>query len=80
MTLSVRDHMVVALAAARYKYPAVREADALELVSYTPTRFWQRVGWLIDQPAVEIAYPTFVRRQRRLRDARAQQRTARRAS
>lgn len=78
--MTVRDHMVIALASATYRYPAARETDALELVGYTPTRFWQRVGWLIDQPHVEREYPTFVRRQRRLRDARAQQRSGRRLS
>lgn len=77
--ITVRDHMTIALADAHYAHAAVRVSDALELVGYTETRFWQRVGWLLEQPAVEAAYPTFVRRQRRLRDARARQRTRRTA-
>lgn len=77
--ISVRDHMVLALAASTFKYPAVRASRALDETGYTETRFWQRVTWLIDQPAVEAAYPAFVRRQRRLREARQAQRSARRA-
>lgn len=75
--ISVRDHMVIALADQHYRWPAVRIAHARELVGYGETQFWARIQWLIDQPEVEAAYPAFVRRQRRLRDAR---RRARRAS
>lgn len=77
VSISVRDHMVITLADRHYRWPAVRVTHARELVGYGETQFWARVQWLIDQPAVEVAYPTFVRRQRRLRDAR---RRARRAS
>lgn len=78
--IGVRDHMVIGLASATYRYPAARANDALELTGYTETRFWQRIGWLIDQPEVEAAYPMFVHRQQRLRAARQRQRSRRRAS
>lgn len=77
--LTVRDHMTLRLAFARFGYTAVQARRALDELGYSETRFWQRVGWLIQQPAAEQAYPTDVRRLRRLHEARARQR-ARRAS
>ena len=68
--LTVRDHMALRLASARYKYEAVRDADALEQLSMSPTRFWQYVNALIDRPDAVAAYPQDVRRLRRLRDQR----------
>ena len=80
VAMTVREHMILRLAAATYRYPARREADALELVGLTPTRFWAAVDRLLDDPDALAAYPTVVRRLRRLRDARARQRSARRLS
>jgi hypothetical protein len=73
--LSIRDHMALQLAGETFRYPAVRETRALDELGYTPTRYWQRVDWLIGQPEAEVAYPGVVRRLRRLRDARARQRS-----
>lgn len=64
------------LAAATYRYPARREADALDQLDLTPTRYWALVGRLLERPDVEVAMPTEVRRLRRLRDARRRQRAA----
>jgi hypothetical protein len=71
--------MALRLAAASYRHPAVRETHALELVGLTPTSFWAMVNRTLDNPEAEQAYPTDVRRLRRLRDARRGQRSLRRA-
>lgn len=68
------EHTAIQLAAATYRYPAQREADALEQLGLTPTRFWALVHRLIDRPDVLAAYPADVHRLRRLRDARRRQR------
>lgn len=68
--MGVRDWMCLDLAAAPYRYPARREADALELVGLTPTRFWAAVGRALDDPEAERVMPVEVRRLRRLRDGR----------
>lgn len=74
--ISVRDRMVLELAAKPYRFEGRRTADALELVGYRPTQFWARVRWLLDQPEVEAERPAFVRRQRRLHEARMRLRRA----
>lgn len=66
--LSVRDQMVLDLAGATYRYPAVRVTHARERVGYSEVEFWQRVGWLLEQP--EAASHPAVPRLRRLRDRR----------
>ena len=73
--LTVRDHMTLRLAAAPYRYPARREADALDLLGLRPTPFWAAVDRLLDHPAALAAYPADVHRLRRLRDARRRQRS-----
>lgn len=75
--LTVRDHMTITLAATRFRYPAVRENRALDELGYKPTTFWARVDYLLDQPDALREHPQVVHRLRRLRDARARQRTAR---
>lgn len=76
MTLSVRDHMSIRLAAATYRYPAKRESDVLEQLGMTPATFWRHVNVLIDRPEALAAYPSEVRRLQRLRDRRRQARAA----
>ena len=44
MALSVRDHLVITIAATPYRYQGAREADALELTGYSAWRFWQRAA------------------------------------
>lgn len=77
--LSVRDHMTLRLASQRFRYPAVRATRALETLGYTESRFWQRVDWLLAQPAAMRAYPLEVNRLSRLRDGRQAQRARRTA-
>lgn len=74
--MTIRERMALELAARRYRYPARREADALELVGLTPTRFWATVDRVLDDPDAESAMPADVRRLRRLRDRRAEARRA----
>jgi len=69
------DHLALTIATATYRYPAARERDALEQLGMTPTRFWQRVSWLAEQPHAEAARPAEVRRLRRLAEARRRVRT-----
>lgn len=74
--ISVRDHMTLRLASARYKFPAARETDALEQLGMTATVFWRHVDRLIDDPRAIAAYPSETLRLRSLRDARRRLRTA----
>lgn len=73
--LTVRDHMVLRLAGARYRYPGARESDMHELVGMSPALFWRHVGHLIDRPEALAADPVLVHRLRRLRDQRQRQRS-----
>lgn len=77
--LSVRAHMAITIAAGTYRYAAAREADAHQRLSMPPVRFHAYVAALLDDPAAERERPMEVRRLRRLRDARRQARTSRRA-
>lgn len=70
------DRLALMLAARPYRHPARREADALDRLSLTPTRFWALVGRLLDDPDAEREMPAEVRRLRRLRDARRMARSA----
>lgn len=75
--LTVRDHMTLQLAGARFRYTAIQATRAYDELGYTETRFWQRVHWLLDQPAAEQAYPALVRRLRRLHADRRRRRSSR---
>lgn len=76
MTLSVRERMALELAATPYRYPAVREARALDELGLTPTSYWLLVDELLDRPDALEAMPGAVRRLRRLRDLRRRARSA----
>lgn len=66
--------LALILAATPYRYPARREADALDQLNLTPTRFWALVHRLLDDPAAEEAMPAEIHRLRRLREARSRAR------
>lgn len=74
--LTVRDHMAIRLAAARYKFEGARATAVREELRMSAPRFWQYVNALLDDPAALEAYPLDVRRLRRLRDARRRARRA----
>lgn len=61
-----------------WKYVAVKEQAALDQLGLKPTRYYQILNALIDKPEALAADPLLVKRLRRLRSAREQQRSARR--
>lgn len=64
-----------------WKYIAVKEGVIREMLGHTPTRYYQLLGHVIDEPAALAYAPQTVRRLQRLRDARlAARRASRRAS
>lgn len=77
--LTIRDAMLLTIAAAHYKHAGIRDTDFRELTGYSPTIASQRVNWLIDQPFAMEVMPLECRRLRDLREARRAYRSARRA-
>lgn len=59
-------------------YAGAKESAVLERFGLTPADYHQRLTRLIDLPAAELHAPRLVRRLRRLRSARQEQRAARR--
>lgn len=68
--LTVKDHMTLRFQERRWKYPGARNEAIWETFHETPTRHAQRLNALIDRAEAEAAYPTLVRRLRRVREAR----------
>lgn len=64
------ERTAIRLAAAHYRYPAVRDQHALEQLGLSATRYWALVNRLIDRPDVEAEMPMETHRLRRLRDQR----------
>lgn len=59
-----------------WKYAAVKETGVRERWGISSTRYYQLLNHLIDEPAALVAEPLLVRRLRRLRSARQDQRRA----
>jgi hypothetical protein len=78
--LSVKDKMTLDLAGTRFKYAGAMEAAIRERFSESTTRFYQRLGVLLDDPAALTYDAQLVNRLRRLRDQRQRQRSSRRVS
>ena len=53
-----------------WRYPGSKEGAIRELFSMSSPRYYQELNSLLDRPEAELAYPTLVRRLRRLRDSR----------
>lgn len=53
-----------------WRYPGSKEGAISELFSMSSPRYYQALNALLDRPEAEVAYPTLVRRLRRLRDCR----------
>lgn len=53
-----------------WRYPGSKEGAIRELFSMSSPRYYQLLNSLLDRPEAELAYPTLVRRLRRLRDSR----------
>lgn len=58
-----------------WRYPGSKEAAIRELFSISTPRYYQLLNALLDNAAAESAYPTLVRRLRRLRESRTQSRS-----
>jgi hypothetical protein len=53
-----------------WRYPGSKEGAIGELFSMSSPRYYQALNALLDRPEAELAYPTLVRRLRRIRDTR----------
>jgi hypothetical protein len=53
-----------------WRYPGSKEGAIRELFSMSSPRYYQFLNTLLDRPEAELAYPTLVRRLRRLRNSR----------
>jgi len=64
------DRAILDFAARTYRFPGAQaEAITVEL-QMRPTRYWQRLNFLLDQPEALAYAPVTVNRYRRLRDTR----------
>lgn len=59
-----------------YQHAGNKEADIDEVFSLSPTRYYQLLAALLDEPTALEAEPVLVKRLRRIRDSRASQRRA----
>lgn len=72
--------LLLDIAARHYVYAGARDQAILEETGLSPTRFWQRVNVLIDDPATCQAHPVVTGRLRRQRAARMRGRRATRVA
>jgi hypothetical protein len=77
MPLTVRDKMTLDLEGTRFKYAGAKEAAIRERFSESPTRFYQRLARILEDPDAVAYDAQLVNRLRRIRDQRVAQRTAR---
>lgn len=73
-----RDREILELERSWWKYEGAKTSAMRERFDLSPTRFYQRLNWVIDQPEAMAYDPMTVRRLQRLREARQRQRSARR--
>ena len=76
--LSARDQQVLAFERQWWRYAGAKEQAVRELFDMSPTRYYQVLNTLIDDPAALAYDPMLVKRLRRLRASRQRQRSARR--
>ncbi|MEU5423585.1 DUF3263 domain-containing protein [Streptomyces sp. NPDC001407] len=72
--LSGRDRDVLALERRTWPGPGAKERAIREDLGLTPTRYYQLLNALLDDPAALAHDPVTVNRLRRLRDARRERR------
>lgn len=77
-TLTDDDKTVLDLERRWWKYAGAKEQTIRDTFGWSSTRYYQVLNALIDEPEALAYDPLLVRRLRRLRDARARQRSARR--
>lgn len=69
--LTDQDRAILAFERQWWKFAGAKETRVRELFDLGMTRYYQRLNWIIDQPAALEHDPLVVRRLRRLREARA---------
>jgi len=76
--LSRRDKDILAFERQWWQYAGAKEQAIKEMFSLSPTRYYQVLNEVIDNPAALAEDPLLVRRLRRLRTSRQKARSARR--
>jgi Protein of unknown function (DUF3263) len=76
--LSRRDRDVLAFERQWWQYAGAKEQAIKEMFDLSPTRYYQVLNEVIDNPAALAEDPLLVRRLRRLRTSRQKARSARR--
>lgn len=69
------DRAVLEFERGRWKFAGAKNAEIFDRFALTPTRYYIRLNWVIDQPEAMEYDATTVQRLRRLRDLRRQVRT-----
>ncbi len=69
------DRAVLEFERGRWKFAGAKNAEIFDRFALTPTRYYIRLNWVIDQPEALEYDATTVHRLRRLRDLRRQVRT-----
>lgn len=73
--LSDTERAILELERSWWKYPGAKETAIMERFGLTATRYYMTLNVLLDRPAALAHDPLLVRRLRRLRAARATQRS-----
>lgn len=76
--LDDRDQAILDFERSWWKYAGAKETAIRDRFDLSATSYYQRLNWLLDQPSAAAYDAMLVKRLRRLRDARARQRSARR--
>lgn len=76
--LTRRDRDILAFERHWWKYAGAKEQAIKEMFDLSPTRYYQVLNAVIDNPAALAEDPLLVRRLRRLRTSRQKARSARR--
>ena len=76
--LSRRDRDILAFERQWWQYAGAKEQAIREMFDLSPTRYYQVLNAIIDNPAALAEDPLLVRRLRRLRTSRQKSRSARR--
>lgn len=72
--LTDRELEILAFEKSRWKYPGAKETAIRDLFDLSPHRYYQIVNALIDRQEAYVHDPPLVKRLRRLREERQQQR------
>lgn len=76
--LSDRDQAILAFERQWWKYAGAKEQAIRDLFDLSPTRYYQVLNGLLDEPAALMADPMLIKRLRRIRAHRQRARSARR--